>query len=81
MMTVLLHPHIVGRPNRTFWLEEWVRKMVLILISIRFIKYIQGTGDAFIARRIDIAEHWEKTFPYDSETAFGQTPAIPVGDL
>jgi hypothetical protein len=22
MMTILLHPHIVGRPNRTHWLEE-----------------------------------------------------------
>nr|XP_018999203.1 uncharacterized protein I203_08239 [Kwoniella mangroviensis CBS 8507]OCF62664.1 hypothetical protein I203_08239 [Kwoniella mangroviensis CBS 8507] len=60
MMTVLLHPHIIGRPNRAFWLEE-------------FIKYVQSKPDAWVARRQDIAEHWTKAFPYDSKTAFGQT--------
>ncbi|EME38215.1 carbohydrate esterase family 4 protein [Dothistroma septosporum NZE10] len=66
MMTVVLHPHIVGRPNRTIALES-------------FIKYAQSKG-AWFARRTDIAEHWQNKFPYDAKTAFGQGPAPPECD-
>ncbi|WWC68282.1 uncharacterized protein I206_102205 [Kwoniella pini CBS 10737] len=68
MMTVLIHPHIIGRPNRAFWLEE-------------FIKYIKSKPDAWIARREDIARHWTETFPYDSKTAFGQTKVAECGQI
>ncbi|ORY32009.1 hypothetical protein BCR39DRAFT_525190 [Naematelia encephala] len=68
MMTVLLHPHIIGRPNRTLWLEE-------------FIKYVKSKSDSWIARRADIAEHWHKTHPYDPKTAFGQTPVPECGQI
>ncbi|KAK4687079.1 allantoinase, partial [Tremellales sp. Uapishka_1] len=68
MMTVLIHPHIVGRPNRTFWLEE-------------FVKYITMKPGAWVARRLDIAEHWQKIHPYDAKTAFGQTPVVECGQI
>ncbi|KAI5479962.1 hypothetical protein MNV49_002252 [Pseudohyphozyma bogoriensis] len=61
MMTVIVHPHIIGRGGRFAYFEE-------------FIKYITSKPDVWIARRDDIAKHWAKTFPYDPKTAFGQTP-------
>lgn len=86
-MTVLLHPHIIGRPNRAFWLEQCVSQpdsgVENRLIKIRrFIKYItEKPGAAWVARRVDIAEHWQKNFPYDPKTAFGQTPVKPCGQI
>lgn len=67
MMTVLLHPHICGRANRAYWLEE-------------FIKYAQSKG-VWFARRLDIAQHWKKLYPYDAKKAFGQTPVAPCGQI
>ncbi|KAK5710047.1 hypothetical protein LTR17_019209 [Elasticomyces elasticus] len=67
MMTVVLHPHICGRPNRTRHLED-------------FIKYAQSKG-AWFARREDVASHWQAKFPYDAKTAFGQTPVPECGQI
>ncbi|GAA6000181.1 uncharacterized protein JCM10292_004023 [Rhodotorula paludigena] len=59
MMTIQLHPHIIGHGGRLYWLEE-------------FLKYLEGKGaDAWVARRDEIADHWAKRFPYDPKTAMG----------
>jgi putative urate catabolism protein len=50
MMSVGLHCRIVGRPGRTAALA-------------RFVDYVAGHEDAWVARRIDIANHWRKRFP------------------
>lgn len=41
---------IVGRPGRAADLE-------------RFLDHVGATKDAWIARRIDIANHWISTYP------------------
>ncbi len=52
MMSVGLHCRIAGRPGRTAALA-------------RFLDYVEGHDDVWVARRIDIAEHWRKKFPAD----------------
>lgn len=64
MMSIMLHPHIVGHPNRTIYLEK-------------FIDYIKSKQDVWIATREDIAKHWAQTFPYDPKTCFGRTKQVP----
>jgi putative urate catabolism protein len=49
MMSVGLHCRLVGRPGRAVGLEK-------------FIEYVQSKDKVWIARRIDIARHWHKTF-------------------
>ncbi len=51
MLTIGLHCRLVGRPSRAAALA-------------RFLDYVQGHDDVWLARRIDIAEHWLKTHPY-----------------
>jgi putative urate catabolism protein len=51
MMSVGLHCRIVGRPGRIAALE-------------RFLKYVSGKRQVWIARRIDIARHWLRHHPY-----------------
>jgi putative urate catabolism protein len=50
MMSVGLHCRLAGRPGRTASLQ-------------RFIDYVQGHDRVWIARRIDIAEHWRSRHP------------------
>ncbi|MFV2038144.1 MAG: 2-oxo-4-hydroxy-4-carboxy-5-ureidoimidazoline decarboxylase, partial [Paracoccaceae bacterium] len=50
MMSVGLHCRLVGRPGRI----QSLRK---------FIKYAQSHSDVWFARRIDIAEHWQRHHP------------------
>ncbi len=50
MMSVGLHCRLIGRPGR-------------IMALARFIDYIQSHEKVWIARRVDIAEHWAKTYP------------------
>jgi allantoinase len=50
MMSVGLHCRLAGRPGRAAALE-------------RFLDYVQRHEDVWIARRIDIADHWAATFP------------------
>jgi putative urate catabolism protein len=45
MMSVGLHGRIAGRPGRS-------------LAVARFVDHVLASGDAWIARRIDIARHW-----------------------
>ena len=53
MMSVGLHCRLAGRPGRTAALA-------------RFLDYVAGHEDAWVARRIDIADHWREQFPADS---------------
>ncbi|RSZ58643.1 allantoinase PuuE [Massilia atriviolacea] len=55
MLSIGLHCRIVGRPGRAAALA-------------RFLDYVQSHDNVWIARRIDIAEHWKKVHPY---SAFG----------
>ncbi|MBF9047435.1 allantoinase PuuE [Rhodobacterales bacterium LSUCC0031] len=50
MMSVGLHCRLIGRPGRIAALR-------------RFLDYIEGFDGVWVARRIDIAEHWAKTHP------------------
>ena len=49
MMSVGLHCRLVGRPGRAASLA-------------RFLDYVQGKSDVWLARRIDIARHWHANF-------------------
>lgn len=56
MMSVGLHCRLVGRPGRAAALA-------------RFLDYVQGHDQAWVARRIDIARHWhDHHSPGDSDT-------------
>jgi len=50
MMSVGLHCRLAGRPGRAAALA-------------RFLDYVRGFDDAWVARRIDIARHWLERFP------------------
>ena len=50
MLSIGLHCRLVGRPGRAAGL-------------IRFLDYIQNKQQVWIAKRIEIAEHWRKTHP------------------
>ncbi|OCP16233.1 allantoinase PuuE [Ensifer sp. LC163] len=51
MLSIGLHCRLVGRPGRAAALA-------------RFIEYIKGHEKVWLARRIDIARHWAKTYPF-----------------
>lgn len=50
MMSVGLHCRLAGRPGRT-------------AAVARFLDYVAGHDDVWVARRIDIANHWRACFP------------------
>jgi peptidoglycan/xylan/chitin deacetylase (PgdA/CDA1 family) len=50
MMSVGLHGRIAGRPARA-------------LALARFVDHALASGQAWIARRIDIARHWQQVHP------------------
>ena len=50
MMSIGLHCRLAGRPGRAAALA-------------RFIDYVAGHDDVWVARRIDIADHWREQFP------------------
>ena len=50
MMSVGLHCRLAGRPGRAAAMK-------------RFLDYVAGFDDVWVARRIDIAEHWAATHP------------------
>jgi putative urate catabolism protein len=50
MMSVGLHPRLVGRPGRFRALQ-------------RFLDHIERHADVWVSRRIDIARHWQHTHP------------------
>lgn len=51
MMSCGLHMRVTGHPARAMGLA-------------RFLDYILRHKDVWVARRIEIADHWRKTFPY-----------------
>lgn len=51
MMTIALHARLIGRPGRAAALA-------------RVMDYIQGHDKVWIAKRIEIAEHWKKVHPF-----------------
>ncbi len=51
MMSIGLHCRLVGRPGRVAALK-------------RFVDYVKSHDKAWVARRIDIAEHWIANHPY-----------------
>nr|OQO20109.1 hypothetical protein B0A51_11790 [Rachicladosporium sp. CCFEE 5018] len=53
MMSIGLHCRIIGKPGRSQGLKK-------------FLEYIQllPKGDVWVTRRMDIATHWRKRFPY-----------------
>jgi putative urate catabolism protein len=53
MMSVGLHCRIAGRPGRAAALA-------------RFLDYVAGHDDVWVARRIDIANHWRRHHPAES---------------
>jgi OHCU decarboxylase len=57
MMSIGLHCRLVGRPGRVAALS-------------RFIEYVQSHEKVWIARRIDIAEHWKMTHPFEPKAAY-----------
>ncbi|MDH3475306.1 MAG: allantoinase PuuE [Rhodospirillales bacterium] len=50
MMSVGLHPRLVGRPGRVGGL-------------VRFLDYVQGFDRVWLCRRVDIAQHWIRHHP------------------
>ncbi|MDH3467945.1 MAG: allantoinase, partial [Gammaproteobacteria bacterium] len=54
MMSVGLHCRLVGRPGRAAAL-------------IRFLDYVQKHDAVWVARRIDIARHWQAHHPYPGD--------------
>jgi putative urate catabolism protein len=53
MMSVGLHCRLAGRPGRALAVQN-------------FLDYIQDQSDVWIARRIDIARHWQAQHPAES---------------
>ena len=51
MMNIGIHCRLLGRPGR-------------IAALARFIDYVQSHDKVWLARRIDIAEHWKQTHPF-----------------
>jgi putative urate catabolism protein len=56
MMSIGLHCRLVGRPGRAAALA-------------RFLDHVQKHPDAWLCRRIDIAQHWRRHHPYDGAFA------------
>ena len=52
MMSVGLHCRLAGRPGRAMALT-------------RFLDYLESRKHVWVARRIDIANHWRENFPHD----------------
>jgi OHCU decarboxylase len=64
MLNIGLHCRLVGRPGRAASLQ-------------RFIDYVKSHEKVWLARRIDIAEHWKATHPYDPPK---QRPSLMAKD-
>jgi allantoinase len=55
-LSVGMHCRLLGRPGRMRALQ-------------RFLDYVQSHDKVWIARRIDIANHWIATHPYHAPVA------------
>ncbi|SFJ46376.1 urate oxidase [Phyllobacterium sp. CL33Tsu] len=56
MMSIGLHCRLIGRPGRSAALA-------------RFIDYVQSHEKVWLARRVDIAQHWAANYPYKPHAA------------
>ena len=50
MMSIGLHTRLVGRPGRAADLA-------------RFLDHVADSSDVWVARRVEIAQHWREKFP------------------
>ena len=57
MMSIGMHCRLLGRPGRMRALQ-------------RFLDHVQAHDRVWVARRIDIARHWQQVHPFDAGTAF-----------
>ena len=57
MMSIGMHCRLLGRPGRLRALQ-------------RFLDHVQAHDRVWVARRIDIAQHWRQVHPFDANTAF-----------
>ena len=57
MMSIGMHCRLLGRPGRIRALQ-------------RFLDHLQAHDRVWVARRIDIARHWQATHPFNADTAF-----------
>lgn len=57
MLSIGMHARLLGRPGRIRALQ-------------RFLDHVQTHERVWIARRIDIAQHWQQIHPFDAATAF-----------
>lgn len=57
MMSIGMHCRLLGRPGRMRALQ-------------RFLDHVERHDRVWVAQRIEIAEHWRKTHPFDPATAF-----------
>jgi len=57
MMSIGMHCRLLGKPGRIGSLQ-------------RFLDHVQSREGVWICRRIDIAQHWRATHPFDATTAF-----------
>ena len=66
MMSIGLHCRLIGRPGRAASLAK-------------FIDYVLSHEKVWVAKRIDIAEHWLKTHPYQKPEIVPS--ALPLDDF
>jgi len=59
MLSIGLHCRLIGRPARAAALA-------------RFLDYVQAHGKVWIARRIDIARHWQTQHPFQPASAIAR---------
>ena len=57
MMSIGMHCRLLGRPGRMRALQ-------------RFLDHVQAHDRVWVARRIDIARHWQVNHPFNPDTAF-----------
>lgn len=57
MMSIGMHCRLLGRPGRLRALQ-------------RFLDHVEKHDRVWISRRLDIAQHWKATHPFDPGTAF-----------
>ena len=56
MMSVGMHCRLLGRPGRIVALQ-------------RFLDHVEKHQHVWVCRRVDIAQHWQKTYPYTANNA------------
>lgn len=57
MLSIGMHCRLLGRPGRFKALQ-------------RFLDHVQSHSRVWVTRRIDIAQHWQATHPFDAAKAF-----------